>query len=193
MKYPRTEARELEDPLSDIDSQYELCRLTGYSYNKLIKLIASQKSIQIRTAVKAIRCSNRAIYYDNGLWSMLVQWIALYVDQWEATFRKTMKDLVTLPDPAKILEVTAKALNINPDVLVYYSEHREELEAFLETQRGLLGMMAELELWKLVQAGDPATIRWLLPRIRNKEFGDKEPAPTKNETINIIEVEGHVK
>jgi len=175
------------------DLKYTLCCLTGFSYEKILSLIATAKPISRRGVSRSLKCRPIWLYQDDGLWAMLIQWMKIFIPDWEREFRKVTNELMELPDPAKIVEVAAKALNIAPDVLLYYAEHKEEIETFLETQRGMLGTIAEVKLWELVATGDAATIRWLLPRIKSSVFG--EIANTNNDkpqAISIIEVSGPI-
>lgn len=138
-------------------------------------------------------------YSDYGWWNCLLQWLQMFIPQWEDFFRETVKRLaneLTAPgvelNAEEILAVAAKALNIAPEVLIHFAQNREAIETFLEAQRRTLGTIAEAKLWELVMAGDAPTIRWLLPRIKTEQFGDKLPNTDKTQDgrkITIIEGE----
>jgi hypothetical protein len=157
--------------------------------------MATAQPLSRRGVARLLKCRPEWLYEDNGHFATLLQWFKMYIPQWESEFRRVTKELVEMPDPAKILEVASKALNIDQDVLMYYAQHAEEIDIFLTTQRGLLARIAEIELWKHVQSGDAATIRWLLPRINPEVFGDQEksmPSRSNQGSIKIIEVEGNI-
>ncbi len=142
-----------------------------------------------------LRIQKWDFYCDNGYWAMMLQWLKMFIPQWESRFKQVTKELVELPDPARLALIMGEALGIEPGVLLYYAENGEMIDAFLENNRAMLGRIAELKLWDLVNKGDAATIRWLLPRLKNKDFGDKlveVPGDTPT-SINIIEVTGNIK
>jgi hypothetical protein len=189
---PLTEYREsrktLADELSPSDHEWRLCRVTGLSYQRILSEAAlvggSRKELEKVLGVTQLK--------DGGWWSTICAWMRMFIPQWNRCFRQTMKDLTTLPDPSAILDVASKALGIAPELLLHLAEHRDEIELFLESQRSLLGTLAESKLWSLVAQGDAATIRWLLPRIKTEAYGDKfanipGDAPRN---VTIVEVMG---
>lgn len=175
----RKSQKELHDALSDGDSSWSLCRRTGRSYADLVALAAdvggSWQEFQRQLGYSPLTQSNLR-YHDNGHWITLLAWFRMYIPQWEERFRVTTKDIINVPDPAAILAAASEALNMAPEVLAHFANHNDELEIFFETQRRTLGNLAEAKLWQLVAEGDAATIRWLLPRIKTKEYGDQKAA-----------------
>lgn len=187
----RPRYQHLRDPLPDSDKRYKLCRLTGRPYVEVIGLIAEAGG-NVKRCCQVLRIKRQNFYCDDHHWARLAGWIRLYIPQWESTFRTMTEKLSESLIPSeqqRILDVAAKALNISPELLTHYALHREDIELFLAAQRHTLGTLAEAKLWELVAAGDAATIRWLLPRIKTDIFGDKQPeAPNAGRTIRIIDV-----
>lgn len=178
------------DPLSETDQQYRLCRLTQLSTAQILGVFAEAHG-DTRRSVVALRIRKQNLYTDNGIWNMYRGWVKFYVPQWEQAFMDTMKNaLVANEDQFKsMMTAAAKALNISPELLTHYAVHQEEIELFLRLQRHTLGTMAEAKLWELVAAGDAATIRWVLPRIKAEIFGEQEAAKVDNtRSIRIIDV-----
>ena len=105
-------------------------------------------------------------------------------------------DRTDLVNPQEIVDKAATALNLAPELLTFYHENAAQLETFLEAHRRTLGVMAEMELWKLVAAGDPATIRFVLSKLKKDVFGDLRVPDEKEtkgpRTITIIDQEPDV-
>lgn len=188
-------------PLSDRD--WYLCRRTGLSYIDLLGIAAECgghiPTFAARLGYANINRKNR--YGDNGWWTTICLWMQMFIPQWEARFRKAMSDLANkdsamitaqLPSEAEIIAAAAKALNISEDLLVHYAQNMQSIEIFLQTQRRMLGVMAESQLWSLIAQGDAPTIRWALPRLNPEVWGDKvaDVPGDKVRTIKIIETEG---
>lgn len=182
--------------LSESDKQWQLCRSTGYSYIELLGYAAQARG-RYRLFFKSIGRTMHSVNADGTVadgnwWSIICAWLRLYVPQWEREFKQVTNKLATYPEleQQRILEVAAKALNIDEAVLVHFATHQQEIETFLEGMRSTLGTLAEAKLWELVMQGDPATIRWLLPRVKSDVFGDKLKDVQSDEvrTIRIIEV-----
>lgn len=190
VKEKRQAVRELQDDLSEYDQQWELCRSTGYTYIELLGLLA-QDFGYIDTFSRNLGfakfLTNKAHKKERQHWTMIAAWMKMYIPQWESTFVDTVNNLITLPSESAILEASAKALNIAPEVLQHFIDHKEEIALFLEAQRSTLGVLAESQLWKLVAEGDAATVRWALARIKPVEYGDAKTAEKTPQTIKIIE------
>lgn len=190
----RKAQKELSDGITDADSVWSLCRVTGRSYGDLLAVAADVngdwREFQRQLGYSPLTQSNLR-YHDNGHWITMLAWLRMYIPQWEARFRVSIRDIINVPDPKAILEAASVALNMAPEVLAHFAAHNEELEIFFETQRRTLGNMAEAKLWQLVAEGDAPTIRWLLPRIKTDVYGDaKAAAPADDKgprTIRIIE------
>lgn len=164
-----------------LDESFKLCKMTGRGYHDIVFLMGQCRGNQRDiTVALGYRRSNyyRLLSNDGGWWLTLARWISQYIEQWERTFMTATNDKgLALPDQNAALNNIAKALGLDAEVLAHYITHGNEIDAFLETQRGLLARIAELKLWELVSAGDPATIRWVLPRVKPETFGDRSPAP----------------
>lgn len=195
----RKQIRELSDELTPNDAQYHLCRHTGLSYREILSKMAEVSGGRDR-CYKALNVGSRDFYSDDGWFAMLAQWIKMYVPQWEARFRKAMSDIEDSKDLVATDEIVARAataLNLPVELFHFYADNAAELETFLEAHRRTLGVMAEMELWKLVGAGDAATIRWVLGKVKKDVFGDlRTPDEDKGNkgprTITIIDQEPDV-
>lgn len=189
----RKAQKELSDGLTDSDTAWSLCRVTGRGYSDLMALAADVhgdwRAFQRQLGYSDLTQSNLR-YHDNGHWITMLAWLRMYIPQWEERFRVATKDLINVPDPQAILAAASEALNMAPEVLAHFAAHNDELEIFFETQRRTLGNLAEAKLWQLVAEGDAPTIRWLLPRIKTDIYGDAkvaEPTDKGPRTIRIIE------
>lgn len=194
----RSAQRLLADELSEHDQKYDLCRYTGLGYHDILNRIAIANGNVVRS-VQLLQIRYNAFYLDDGWWALIAGWMRMFIPQYEQGFYTVAKQLVTIPsstDQERILAVAAKALNVAPEVLQHFAEHREEIEQFLALQRATLGTIAESKLWELVLAGDPATIRWVLPKIKTDVFGEKVTDPAEggkmSRNIKIIDVTGDI-
>lgn len=196
----RASARELQDNLDEEDRKWYVCRRTGRSYADLIVIAAESEGDlgKFCSAIGYKRLYRHNKYDDYGWWQTICAWMKQYIPQWEAYFRKTVKKLAEMPQSAldlpeqqQILEVVANALGMAPDALLNFAANQDTIETFMKANRAMLGNMAEAKLWSLVAQGDAATIRWLLPRIKQDAFGDKlanVPGDSPRE-IRIVESE----
>ncbi len=195
----RADIKALMDDLSPEDRKWHLCRRTGRSYADLVAVAASvsgdREKFEAEIGYNNLRRRNH--YGDYGWWVTICAWMRLYIPEWESKFKlatKKIAEMALLPnaDTSKILDVAAKALNIEPEILQHYSEHLDEIELFLTTQRRMLGVLAEGKLWEGIAAGDLPTVRWLLPRIKPGAYGGVYPGTSPadgDKKITIIDVE----
>jgi hypothetical protein len=193
----RRSAKALQDGLSQEDSRWYVCRRTGRGYQDLLAIMGecSGDLTQFCEAIgyRNLRRVNK--YDDFGWWQTIAAWIRLWQPQWEKFLKDTVTRLVstdlTLPDQQDILETVANALGLAPETLLNLAQNLDTMEAFMASNRRMLGVLAEQRLWTLVAQGDAATIRWLLPRINTDAFGDKltQVPGDKVKEIKIIEVE----
>jgi hypothetical protein len=199
----RNSMAELADDLSEEDRTWRLCRRTGRSYADLLSVAAQVGGDRLRfleeVGYSPKRSNGNWYRWDGGHWAMILAWMRNFVPQWEAGVRHYVSEdtqnrmaLMDAEGQDRVLQAAAKALNIAPEVLTHFVEHRHEIELFLEAARATLGTLAESKLWELVMSGDAATIRWLLPRIKSDVFGDRleggAGADRSPRTIRIIDV-----
>lgn len=182
--------RALQDELTEYDKQWELCRSTGYTHVELLGLLAQDYGYidTFSRNLGFVKFLTSARYkQERQYWTMIAAWMKMFIPQWENKFVDTITDLISLPSEQSILEASAKAMNIPVEVLSHYIAHKEEITLFLEAQRGTLGVLAEAELWKNIAAGDPATVRWTLARLKPDIYGDNKRVDDQPKAIRIIE------
>lgn len=173
-----------EEELSEGDEKWELCRLANRTYRGIWRALASNPTQNPWYVLGVTRRTFRTA--DDGHWRMFHSWIKVFVPKWEQQFRTTMDEL---EEGTADVNVASKALNVAPELLSYFVQHRAEIEDFLEAQRPMLGAIAETKLWELIMQGDPATVRWFLERTKSSIYGrpDKSAVPdTEPETVEII-------
>lgn len=198
-----TIARKAQRELADVDlsdSSFFVCRRTGLTHEELWNIAGqcrNHEEFMINIGYSPTANRTRYFKWDNGYWARIVlPWCKEYVKQWFAGVRKflgeenkTQLALLAPEERAKVVAVAAKALNIETELLLHFLANQENLEIFLEAARPTLGTRAEMALWELIMKGDPATVRWALPRLKPELFGDaSSEAPVKPSQIRIIDV-----
>ena len=106
---------------------------------------------------------------DYNYWLLLCQWISIYIPAFEKKVMQ-MADELALPDASAITEQIALALGIPVVFLETFAKNKNEIRAFLDNLRPDMGTMAELKLLEQIANGDPATIRWALPRLMPGQY-----------------------
>lgn len=184
---------EQRDPIPVEDQSIELCQWTQLSRAAVVASIA-ECSGKIRK-IKNLLHINHSFFgqADGGYWNLLAAWMRMYIPQWEQAFRYVTQELentqlVPELDPQRILTAAAQAMGIDEAVLLHYAQNRQDIEAFLELQRASLGTMAEVKLWQLIQAGDPATIRWTLTRLKPEIYGGQGPEAIPGDNVRNIRI-----
>ncbi len=193
----RKRLRALQDELSDEDRKWYLCRRSGRSYADLIATLAEYSGdfVAFHDHLGYTRLYRHTKYDDYGWWQTIASWMRMFIPQWEAFLRKTVAKLtdtnLALPAQLETLTVVADALGFAPEMLLSLAANLDTIEAFMVSNRRMLGVMAETKLWQLVQQGDPATIRWILPRLNTDAFGDKLAGTVERtpREIRIVESE----
>lgn len=158
-------------PTEDDLHRFSYCRLTNRSSENLRSLagLLEGRFELFREAIGInSRSSNVAVHPDEIQWRILCAWLKLYIPQFEKKVFKMAEELA-IPDASEITEQFASALGIDTNFLQYYVANKTSIREFVEDIRGELGTMAELKLFTLIAQGDPATIRWYLPRA-NREL-----------------------
>lgn len=185
----RTQFRELQDPLSDSDKKYYLCRYTGLSYISILRIFG-ECSGNVTCIVKRLRIRFNAFYCDDGYWKTLAEWIRYFVPEWQREFQRTMNELVS-GNQQELIAPAARALGIPEEALQYIAANQSKIQEFLDGNRSLLGTLAEARLWQLVSEGDAPTVRWLLSRLKPEIYSDKiakeGSVPDTIQTIEIVD------
>lgn len=186
----------LQDTLDGNDLDFELCRKTGFSVTEIVHIISVNEGNRNKV-IEALGYSsknrNKFNKFDNGYWRLLCGWIRNYFIDFDRVIKKIcfMDNEIVGPDLDKVADI----LGITSDTLAMFIENKETIDAFLVQQRSLLGTIAELQLWKLVNAGDPATVRWVLSKIKTDIFGKSDISDAKDtssriQTIKVIDIDG---
>lgn len=124
---------------------------------------------------------------DDGYWKTVHLWVSKFVPSWEEQFRTIVEQLE--PEDNEGIEAGSKAINVAPELLSYFVEHKAEIENFLEAQRPMLGLVAESKLWELILQGDATTVRWFLERVRSDIYGKTiKESEGRQENIGTIEI-----
>lgn len=174
-----------EEELSEGDRQWELCVLANKTYRDLWRELASNPTEKPWIVLGITKRNYRTT--DDGYWRMVHAWIAAFVPRWEQQFRTIMEGLE--PEDNNGIEAASGALNVAPELLTYFVNHKAEIEQFLEAQRPMLGLIAESKLWELIMQGDAATVRWFLERVRSDVYGKSTKETVQPaEALQTIEI-----
>lgn len=182
--------RSLKD--KDHFGDYNLCQLLGLTRRQILTRIIYCEGSAYASQLLNILHANFLVA-DNGYWEWNRCWQYQFSVQWRNYIMTMIQDQETalVPMPEETLVIAAGLLGIEPDTLRNFVEQRANLELFMEQNRGMLSVLAESKLWELVNKGDPATVRWVLSRIKKDVYGDA-PQGDSPKNIEIIEVEGPI-
>lgn len=172
-----------EDELSDGDRKWELCVIADRPYRDIWRALASYPTFTPWSVIGVTKRNFNTA--DDGYWKMVHAWVKAFVPKWEDRFRKLVDEL---ENKTVDVGVASLALNVSPELLNYFVNHKEQIETFLEAQRPMLGLIAESKLWELVLQGDPATVRWFLERVRSDVYGKAEKIGAKTDEVQTIEI-----
>lgn len=183
-------ATEAASPATESDLHaFSLCRVTGRSSENL-KALAAQVGGhwgQFREAL-GLRADTRHLHghpSDQDYWRLLCAWLRIYIPQFEQKVYKMAEELA-LPDASAVTEQMATALGIDTNFLQYYLSHKTSIRDFVVDIRSELGTMAELKLFTLIAQGDPATVRWALPRLNPQIYNLNHKKDDDEDDINVI-------
>lgn len=173
------------DPLQPSD----LAVYTGRTFPDLLRLTITARGSQRR--FKELLGSSAYRSLDNGYWLAALEWSAAFYDQYRYILRKYTLTIANMPelDKEKLIAVVSKALGIDAGKLLYYVEHREDIEQFLANNMQMLGTMAQMKLWDLiVNKEDAPTIRWYLSKTNDLFKSDGSKNLDFPRSIKIIDV-----
>ncbi len=175
-------------PPTEYDLQtYELCRRTLRSHDNLIAELAQANGNfpNFLVAIGYSKFGKSWLYdIDNRYWYVN----CLFIHYFQKTAIRTITTMANdleLPDKQQVMENVAKALGFPVDFLSLFMENRDHIKEYLDAIRTDMGLMAEIKLAQLIAAGDPATIRWVLPRLMPGEYGTRRI----DESSDITEIE----
>lgn len=176
-------------PPSPVDiHNWTLCRRTSRSHENLLTVAALVNGdyVSFLDSLGYDPKADPTRNLDHGYWRMMCYWIAMYIPAFEKEAKQLMS-VLALPDQADVAKGLAKGLGLPTDFLEYFTEHSTEILGFLDNIRPLLGAMAELKLVEQIAIGDPATVRWALPRLLPKQYHlANTAAPPPPENVRVI-------
>lgn len=181
-------AAEIGSPPDEYDLRtFSYCRSTQRSSENLRSLIVQVRGNwrQFKEALGYNPLSNNSKTGsdDEAYWALLCAWMRMYLP----AFEKALKRMSELPSTELVHEQMANALGIDTNFLQYYLANKPSIKTFVNDIRDELGTMAELKLFTLIAQGDPATIRWALPRLNPKVYNLN--AKNKDDDDEVMEIE----